>query len=108
MKHAFQWAARQFDFDWISWLCVFVAVFTISDGAFAQAAKPTPHYTLWTTTYCHSWGDSLGWRWTQCETPVRVVENKTERTIERVIERPVPAPVVVPPPAPAPKPRING
>jgi hypothetical protein len=64
-----------------------------------SAQAQTPHYTLWTTTYCYSWGDPLGWKFTQCETPAT-----PQKVVERIVERAVPVEkviikeVVVPPP----------
>lgn len=64
-----------------------------------KPVQPAPHFTLWTTSYCYSWGDPLGYVWTQCEQPIRVVqvEKVVERVVEKRIEVPVPAPLPAPP-----------
>jgi hypothetical protein len=81
-------------------LCAVVMPLAAQD----KPQPPAPHFTLWATSYCYSWGDPLGYTWTQCEQPVRVVT--VERVVERVVEKPVPVPA--PEKAPEPKPKLRG
>jgi hypothetical protein len=77
-------------------------------GVQAQPVEPMPQFTLWATSYCRSWGDPLGYTWTQCEQPARVVERIIEKPVivEKTIIREVQVPATLPPPAKPP--RVRG
>lgn len=100
MKRIASFLRREAQSDYLTMLAFLVAALLVSPWANAQTTKPAPQNTLWTSIYCHSWGDSLGWTWMRCEQPppAPVIVTKTE-----VREVKVPTPIVVPAPAPAPK-----
>lgn len=106
MKRIASFLRREAQSDYLTGLAFLVAAMLVSPWAHAQATKPAPQNTLWTSVYCHSWGDTLGYVWTRCEQPAQqpVVVTKTE-----IREIKVPTPVIVPAPKPEPtKKKING